>query len=234
MKIVIAAAGRGTRMRNLSQNQPKHLIEVAGKPFLYYLLENIKRAGYSEIIVVGGYCIEQMREFLSGYDENIELIDQNKYILDDSYGTICPLKSARYFVMDESFVFVSGDNLYSPEDLRRFQNLDKDYSYVGGINHPKPQLYGCLKIENDLVKEIIEKPKKQISNYINTGIYKFNSDIFSCVNKVKKSTRGEFELTDAINILAKQDKVKFIELADYWYDFGKPEDVNKIQSFLSK
>ena len=66
-KVVISAAGQGTRMLDLSKDKSKHLIEVEKRPFLAYLLDNILRAGYTEIILVAGYREDMIREFLKNY-----------------------------------------------------------------------------------------------------------------------------------------------------------------------
>lgn len=232
MKIIIAAAGKGTRMQELTKDKPKHLIEVNGKPFLFYLLENVKKAGFTEIIVVGGYQIEKMAAFLNSYDKNILLIDQNKKIK-DKYGSICPLLTAQEVLKGEQFVLVSGDNLYAVEDLLMFNNLDKENNYLGAIIQEQPEKYGVLETGGDYLNKIIEKPEKYFSNLVNAGIYKFNQEIFSKINAVKISSRGEYELTDAVNLLAKEQKIKIVKLQKYWYDFGSKSDIKKIENFLS-
>ena len=66
-KVVVSAAGHGTRMLQLSENKPKHLIEIKNRPFLAYLLDHIFEAGYQEVILVGGYKQDAMKEFVEGY-----------------------------------------------------------------------------------------------------------------------------------------------------------------------
>lgn len=234
MKIFVAAAGKGTRMKEFSKNQPKHLIKIKGRPFLYYLLENIKKAGYKEIYIIGGNKIEQVRKFLSAYDPKIILVNQEEIIIDRSYGTIPPVKSIEHIAKEENFIFLAGDNLYSVQDLKKFSKLKDDYCYVGGVAHEKPELYGALKTDGEYLVSIMEKPKEFIGDLINAGIYKFTKDIFEKIKQVKISQRGEYELTDAVNLLAKKRKVKVVRLTDYWYDFGKPEDIKIIEDFLNE
>ena len=122
-KVVVAAAGRGTRMLQLGKHKPKHLIEVNGKPFLYYLLKNLKEAGFTEIIMVIGYKKEIIEEFLKKYDGdlNITIINQFEKLGDKKYGTICPVECVKDVIKhDESFMMVMGDNLYSVKDLKKF------------------------------------------------------------------------------------------------------------------
>jgi len=234
-KVIVAAAGRGTRMLHLSKEKPKHLIKVNGKPFLYYLLNNLKVAGFTEIIMIIGYKKELMEEFLDKYDHNFNLtiINQFEKLGEEKYGTACPVECIKDIIRhDESFMVVMGDNLYSVKDLKKFF-VDDEYSYISGLKHPEPQKYGVL-IRNgeDYLDKIIEKPATYVGDLINTGLYKFTPAIFKRLPLIDKSSRGEYELTDVINLLAKEKRVKIKEIEDYWLDFGKPGDIKIIEEFL--
>lgn len=234
-KVLISAAGRGTRMLDLSKDKPKHLIEINGKPFLYYLLSNLKAAGFEEIIMVVGYKKEFMEEFLAEYSGvfNISLVNQFDILGEDRYGTACPLECVKNLLKGESFLAVYGDNLYSVEDLKRL-NIDDDYNYIAGLPHSHPENYGVLSVgDNGLLKRIVEKPKDPIGNLINTGLYKFTAEVFDYLDKIKISPRGEYELTDVINLLATQGKVKAMDLKGIWLDLGKPEDVARVEKYLN-
>jgi NDP-sugar pyrophosphorylase family protein len=234
-KVLISAAGRGTRMLDLSKDKPKHLIEINGKPFLYYLLKNLKEAGFEEIIMVVGYKKEFMESFLNDYkdDFKITLVNQFDILGEDRYGTACPLECVRDMLQGESFLAVYGDNLYATEDLHRF-NIDDEYSYIAGLPHKHPENYGVLAVdEKGLLKQIVEKPQEPVGNLINTGLYKFTPEVFDYLDKIKISPRGEYELTDVINILASLGKVKALDLKGAWLDLGKPEDVKRVEDYLN-
>ena len=233
-KVLISAAGRGTRMLDLAKNKPKHLIEVNGRPFLYYLLNNLKMAGFKDFVMVVGYKKEFMEDFLDQYkdDFNITLVNQFEILGEEKYGTACPLWCAKEFLQGHSFLSVYGDNLYAVEDLKNF-NIEDSYSYVAGLEHPEPQNYGVLKVENGYLKEIVEKPEKPIGKLINTGLYKFTSEVFDYLDKINLSPRGEYELTDVINLLAQKDSVKVKALEGVWLDFGKPADLKKVSDYLN-
>ena len=215
-KAVIAAAGRGTRMKDLSKDKPKHLIEVLGKPFLYYVLNNLKTAGIEEIILVVGYIRPAMEKFVTDYKNefNITIVDQFQMFGEEKYGTSVPIEAVENIIKNENFLAIYGDNLYSPRDIKRFEETD-DYNYIGVLKHDNPEKYGVAltDAENFLVK-IIEKPKEFVSNLINTGIYKFTPEIFKEVKKVQKSPRGEYELTDAVQALAERHRMKVLTLED--------------------
>ncbi|OGY88626.1 MAG: hypothetical protein A2927_02205 [Candidatus Komeilibacteria bacterium RIFCSPLOWO2_01_FULL_45_10] len=234
-KVVVAAAGRGARMLHLSQEKPKHLLEVAGKPFLYYLLSNLKEAGFTEVIMVIGYKKELMEKFLKTYDGQFKITIVNQFEkLGDKYGTACPLECVQELILpDESFVMVMGDNLYSVKDLKKFF-LNDNFNYISGLKHPESSKYGVLiRDGEDFLEKIIEKPTTYVGDLINTGLYKFTPDVFAKISLISKSSRGEYEITDVINLLAKEKKVKIREIEDFWLDFAKPDDVNTINDFLN-
>jgi dTDP-glucose pyrophosphorylase len=232
-KVVIAAAGQGTRMLNLTKNKSKHLINVEDKPFLFYLLHNLEKAGYKDFILVVGYRADLMEEFLKRYNYKAKVVNQFDILgpKEKEYGTLCPIKCVKDIIGDENFLAVYGDNLYSVEDLRDF-NIDDEFNYVSGFEHPHPQKYGVLISDNGFLKEIIEKPKEFVGNLINTGLYKFTPEVFEKIPEIKKSPRGEYELTDAITLLAQEKKVKIKRVEDYWLDFGNPADVMRFSKFL--
>jgi len=234
-KVVVAAAGRGTRMLHLSKKLPKHLTEINGKPFLYYLLTNLKQAGFTEIIMVIGYKKELMENFLERYQNefNITIVNQFKK-LGKKYGTACPVECVKDIIKrDESFILVMGDNLYSTSDLKKLF-LDDEFNYVAGLEHPEPQNYGVLiRDGEDYLEKIIEKPTTFIGNLINTGLYKFTPSVFKKISQINKSARDEYEITDVINLLAKEKRVKIKKIVNYWLDLGKPKDVQTISKFLN-
>jgi len=230
-KVIIAAAGRGTRMLHLTNNKPKHLINIKKKPFLGYLLDNLLKAGYKDLILVTGFKEGMMREFLKRYNYKATVINQYKVLGKDKYGTACALKCAEKMVKKDHFLFVCGDNLYSPNDLKSM-NIKGKYNYVAGFYHQKPEKYGVLITDNGFLKKIVEKPKKYIGNLINTGLYKFTPEVFEKLSKIKKSIRGEYEITDVITLLAEERKVKVKIIQDYWIDFGNPADIIKFSQFL--
>lgn len=235
-KVVIFAAGRGTRMKGLAKDRPKHLIEIFGRPFLYFLLTNLTKAGYKEIIMVTGHLSEQMNDFMDDYRQQFpffQTVNQFDILGDEKYGTLMPLLVVREQVSNEDFVVVMGDNLYSLDDLKGFSALDDKYCYIGGFKAADPSQYGTLIMgdDNKLVR-IDEKVPEPVSDVINAGIYKFTSAIYNVASGISKAANGEYQITDAISGLAKEGKVKVKTLKDYWLDFGRPEDISKIEKFI--
>jgi len=240
-KVVIAAAGQGTRMLHLSDDKSKHLINVHDRPFLAYLLDNILKAGYREIILVVGYREDMIREFLKSYkfeDSNFDIKIVNQFDIlgpkEKEYGTACPIKCVKDFVKNENFISLVGDNFYTVEDLKAM-NIDDNYNYVAGVSNDHPEKFGVLVEDgDDFLEKIVEKPASFVGNLINTSLYKFTPEIFEKVFQIEKSPRGEYEITDAISLLAKEKKVKVKKMNDFWMDFGRPEDVEKLSKFIDE
>jgi dTDP-glucose pyrophosphorylase len=234
-KVVIAAAGYGTRMLQLTKNKPKHLIYVQNHPFLYYLLANLKKAGLKEMILVVGYQKEAMEEFQEKYKKEFPLtiIDQFAIFGKEKYGTAIPLWCVKEIIGKENFLMVFGDNLYSPKDISSLL-INDDYHYISVIPNPHPEKYGVVVTQGELLVKIVEKPKIFISNLVNTGLHKFTPEIFEFAEKITPSLNGEYILTDAIHLLAQNQRVKVKLISDYWLDFGNPGDILKMWKFLEK
>lgn len=231
--IVIAAAGKGERMGHLAADKPKHLVSVAGRPFLHFVIMNAIELGFKKIVVVVGYKADIMREFLAKEEGNIIVVDQNEHA-GEKYGTAMVVKSVKEAVGNEPFVFQNGDSLYTHDVFASVVN-DDGMNRVVGTYHPDPQHYGVIDADADgNLKQIVEKPKEPMCNMINLGIYTFQPEIFDVVDTIEKSPRGEYEIIDAINVLAAQKKVKMEKLHGNWIDLGKPEDIPKVERFLVK
>ena len=100
---------------------------------------------------------------------------------------------------------------------------------------PSAPFLRCSEIEeNDFLKEIKEKPKNFCGNLINTGLYKFTPEIFETLEKIELSPRGEYELTDAITVLAKKQKVKIMKLKNFWKDLGCSSDIEPLGKFIKE
>ena len=246
-KVVIAAAGQGTRMLGLSKEKSKHLICVENRPFLAYLMDNLVAAGYHDIILVVGFKKDLMENFKNDFLKQskearefgvervkIQIVDQHEILgpKEKEYGTACPVKCVKGIVGLENFIYVYGDNLFSVADLKSM-NIDDEFCYIAGLKQEHPEKYGVL-IEDgdDFLEKIIEKPKEFVGDLINAGLYKFTSEVFEKINLIEKSPRGEYEITDAISLLCKEKRVKIKKIKDYWHDFGNPADVEKLSNFI--
>ncbi|MEK6900902.1 MAG: sugar phosphate nucleotidyltransferase [Nanoarchaeota archaeon] len=233
MKAVLLAAGRGVRLLPLTLDKPKVLIDVNGKPFLWYVLEHLRLAGFDDIGLVVGYKKEKVEAFVDGYVQKqggmkITLIEQQKQL-----GTGNAVLCAQEFVGTDNFMVYYTDNLISMGDLRRLP-VDDEFNYIMAMQVQYPERYGVLVHEGDMLLEIREKPQEYCGNWVNAGIYKFTPEVFALLDKVTLSPRGEVELTDAVTMLAKKRKVKVLKLKEYWLDLGVKDDIPKVGTFLKE
>ena len=234
--IVIAAAGNGTRMKHLAKNKPKHLINVLGRPFLSYLLANIKKAGFKKIVVVIGRHREKFIEFARQHKKQFDLtlVDQFGVFPESKYGTAIPVLAAQSSLGNEPFVYLMADNLYGVNDLKAARAAKQ--STIFGMLTERWDLYGS--IEQTPAKSLVKIREKQASpglNLGNSGLYTFYQEIFPVLEKLGPSPKnGEYMITTAASTLTKKHPIRVAVCADPWLDFGKPSDVPKMAKFLRK
>ncbi len=235
LPVVIMAAGRGTRMKELGQDRPKHLIEVAGRPFLSYLLDNVKQAGFTEIYLVIGYKYQMVYDWLNKQNNNynLKIINQFERLGEDKYGTLMPVTAVAPELQGKPLIVLNGDNYYTVQDLVKLLNT-KEASAIAGVDHDNPQIYGVLVPDDSYhLVTIAEKSPCPPSRFINSGLYKFSPTIWEIIPKVQLSERGEYEITEAVKMLADLEKMKVIVLNQSdWMDFGRPEDVAAFADFV--
>lgn len=230
MKAVLLAAGAGERLQPLTSTRPKHLIKVAGKPILQYCLEAVKHAGITEAIVVTHYMGESIRGYFGHGNElglKITYVEQPKIL-----GTGNAAGVAEPY-LDGDFVLIYGDLLFGRDAVKdvlsKFRS-GETAAVMGVVPVDRPENYGIIeKAADGKVKSIIEKPApgKAPSNLANAGVYVFSKAVFDKIKQTKASVRGEWELTDAITMLAEEGKtVVAAELGKGdWFDVGRPWDL---------
>lgn len=230
-RVVIMAAGKGTRMKHLTLDRPKHLLLVNGRPFIEHLLERLQVAGFSEFVIVVGYRAEAFHAWAKACPFPVTLVEQPMGEL-DPYGTAIPVMVAREATKGEPFVVVGGDNLYSVRDLQKFFH-DDGFHYAGGLHSDHPERYGVFVTRPDgTLERIVEKPTTFVGNIINAQLFTFQPEVYDALARVRPSLRGEYELTDAITELAGRGRVKIVTLEDFWIDFGRPEDISQLERQL--
>lgn len=231
--MVIMAAGRGTRMRGLAGQKPKHLIEVSGRPFLSYLLDNLVAAGATELILVIGHQAPAAYEFAARSKHKVHVVNQFERLGEGVYGTLLPLKAAALELIGKKVAVVNGDNYYTVSDLTA--TLGARGSAVAVLPHVEPWRFGVAVVRSDgSLEKIIEKSATPPTNLVNTGLYRFSSDIWNMLDEVMVSPRGEYELTDAVNLLAMREVVSLVSLQGPWLDLGRPEDIEQAEALVKK
>ena len=225
-KAVVLAAGRGTRMRELTSEVPKPMIEVRGKPVLQHIVEGLRDAGVRQSLIVVCYRADAVRQFFGdGSRLNIR-IQYTTQTVQDGTGRVVDL--SRDFVEECPFILSYGDILVDPANYKRIANLHQNIEAIVTVTRGEDVSKGGAVFVNDQMElvDLREKarPGEPTSRWYNAGIYAFRPSIFEFTAKLKPSPRGEYELTDAIRDLAQSGKkVKALELTGEWADVRDPE-----------
>jgi len=230
MKTVILAAGEGVRLQPITLTRPKHLIKVGGKPILEHCLNVLKASGIKEALIVVHYMADAIRDYFGDGEKfglKIEYVEQKRLLgTGNAVGVVEP------YVKDD-FLMVYGDLLFTVEALEKVLSLhgeEKPAATVAVVPVEKPEDYGVVELEDGkYVKRLIEKPSHEEAptNLANAGIYVFSTEIFEKVKETSASTRGEWEITDALSLLIREKKpVEAVEISrEDWIDIGRPWDL---------
>jgi UDP-N-acetylglucosamine diphosphorylase/glucosamine-1-phosphate N-acetyltransferase len=214
MKCVILAAGEGNRMHPLTYTRPKVMLPIAGKPILEWNLLNARAAGLKEFIFIVSYKSEMVREYFgNGKPWNVKIIYVNQ---GKAMGTAHAIGTVEPFVND--FVVLCGDTIFGINDIKQ---IAKKGTKIGLMKIENATEYGIVELKGKHVTKIYEKMEHPSSNVINAGIYHFNKHIFDYIRKTEKSPRGEFEITDSINMLVNKVKMEGVFLKE-WRDVVYP------------
>ncbi|MFH1742128.1 MAG: nucleotidyltransferase family protein [bacterium] len=237
MKAVILAAGKGTRMRHLTADQPKPMVEVGKRRILEHILFTIRDSGIREFVVVTGYFANLIEDHFGDggkFDMRITYVRQEK--ID---GTGNALHLTRDIVGNESFFMSFGDIITSIEN---YPHIIETYR-----RHPCTALLTLAEVddphqgaavyvdESGRVTKIVEKPAKGTSttSWNNAGIFVFDPIVFQYTAALTPSPRGEYELTQAIHRMLEEGReVRGFPLTGYWGDMGTPEDVEHMTKLL--
>ncbi len=214
MEAVILAAGKGSRIHPFSQDRPKPLIKIANKAVLEHNLDQLVGLITQAVIIVG-YKKDMIIEHLGHTYKGIKL---TYLIQEEQKGTGHALLQAKELITGKMLV-LNGDDLFARSDMI---NLLKYPNCILVEYKEDPSAFGSVVIEDNKVKEIVEKSPIIISHFVNTGMYCFEQDVFDILSTIKPSIRGEYELTDAVKILSLQDKMDAQTVQGYWIPVGYP------------
>lgn len=225
-KAVLLAAGRGTRMGELTQGLPKPMLQVRAKPVLQHIVEALREAGLTDFLIIVGWQAEMVRDFFRDGSKMGVRVDYATQVEQNGTGKVVEL--ARDFVGTDSFILHYGDILVSPENYPRLCRTLATAEAIVSVKRNEDVSQGGAVFVNEKFElvDLREKPQpgEPTSPWYNAGIYAFRPSIFDYIAKLERSPRGEFELTDAIRDLALAGKkVQAFELAGDWADVRDPE-----------
>ena len=236
-KGIILAGGNGTRMSPLTKAVNKQLLPLYDKPLIFYSLSILMLSKIKDVlIIVNKGQLEQYKKVLpngKNLGMNISYKEQEK-----PNGLPEAFLIGKDFIKNDNVALILGDNFFYAQNLTSIlleaTKLNKGSQVIlHKVN--KPELYGVATIRKKKIVSIREKPKKFISDKAITGLYFFDNKVVKYSEKLKKSKRNEFEITDLLKKYNKQNKLKYKELGRgaVWLDTGSIEDFHNASSFVS-
>jgi len=237
-KGIILAGGHGTRMSPLTKAVNKQLLPIYDKPLIFYPLSILMLAGIKDILIIVNQ--DQLSQFKKILPEGKNLGIKINYVQQKFPGGL-----PEAFILGEKFIgknnvaLILGDNLFYGQSLtKKLKNCVKLQSGAKIFIHPvnNPSLYGVVKInKKNKILKIVEKPKKNFSNYAITGLYFFDKNVVNYSKSLKPSKRKEIEIVDLLKKYNKKNKltVEFIGRGGAWLDAGSIKDLYEASSFVS-
>lgn len=206
-------AGKSTRVYPLTIDRPKPLLSLVGETILEHNIKQLYGL-VSELILVVGYKKEVIIEYINkkkfAKKLKIKFVEQKEQL-----GTGHALLACERQIKDDNFLVMGGDDVFSSNDIKAI--INKKLAILA-CKVKNPENYGVLEVKGTTLIKIHEKQNNPISNLVNTGLYLLNKDVFKILHTLKKSKRGEIELTDALSKL----KLYVLTVKDYWFPVTFP------------
>ncbi len=228
---MILAAGEGKRLRPLTYNTTKALVEVNGKPLLQILIEQLKTAGITKIIVIVNHFKEKIIDYFgngSQFGVTLTFIEQK-----ERKGNANALLYVESYIKGKRFFLIAIDSLFETEVLSRLLSHRSEGVFtVKEVTDTSR--YGTVAIKGKNVLKIVEKSTQPPSNLANFSVYILPREIFEECKHVPLSPRGEYEITDAIQSLIDKGIVFEYEVSKYILDIGTLEQLREAQEIAKK
>ena len=222
MRAIIPVAGVGSRLRPHTYAIPKVLLNVAGKPIIYHIIDKIIGEGINEATIIIGHMGDMIREHLtkSYPDFKFDFVEQ-----EERHGLGHAIYLAKHTIGDDPILIILGDTIF---DVELGPVLKSPTSSLGVKTVDNPRRFGVAETNNGVITKLIEKPENPTTNLAVVGLYFIKnpkllvSALDELVNKDIR-TKGEYQLTDALQIMIDGGEKITTFMVDGWFDCGKPE-----------
>jgi UDP-N-acetylglucosamine diphosphorylase / glucose-1-phosphate thymidylyltransferase / UDP-N-acetylgalactosamine diphosphorylase / glucosamine-1-phosphate N-acetyltransferase / galactosamine-1-phosphate N-acetyltransferase len=231
-RAVILAAGRGKRMGTFTEEVPKPMLKVNGKPMLEHIIDRLSQAGIKKFLVVVGYHGDVIQQHFLNSPYNIKFKMQEPV-----NGTATATLLAEDFIKKKPWILTYGDILCDPAEYTRCISVVERHpatAAVVAVKQVDDPWQGAAVYEiAGVINKIVEKPPQGTSTtrWNSAGFYLFQRVVFNYLHQVVPSSRGEFELTSALDLmLADRLELRISAIAGDWRDVGRPEDLAAVNS----
>jgi glucose-1-phosphate thymidylyltransferase len=221
MRAIIPVAGVGSRLRPHTYTLPKVLLNVAGKPIIGHILDKVIDEGFDEATIVVGYLGDKIREYiLSNYTMKVDFIEQ-----EERKGLAHSIYLSREKLSTEPVLIILGDTIF---DVELKAVVNGKFTSVGVKHVDDPRRFGVAETKDGFVTHLVEKPEHPTSNLAIVGLYWIRNPqlLNECVSELITKdikTKGEYQLTDALELMVKRGERIGTFTVDGWYDCGKPD-----------
>jgi len=243
MLAIIPAAGKGERLKPLTNIAPKPLLPVYNKPMIFYPLLLLKEAGIKEIIIVADKTNKSyFKEFFKdGKEFGLKI---HYAIQKEQKGIAHAISAAKRLAKNKRIIVIHADNIFA-DNLKKavfsfkkqFFNINKHK--VGGARIilkqvSDPKRFGVVEFDDNKIIGVEEKPARPKSNWITAGFYMFDERVFDIIKKLKPSARGEYEISDLVDFYIKEGTITYEKIKNAWFDVGTIESLHKASDFIAK
>jgi len=236
MKGIILAGGTGTRLWPITEGVSKQLLHVHDKPMIYYPLSTLMLAGIREIAIITTEQDQPSFKRLLG-DGSTLGINIEYFIQHEPNGIAEAFILCQNFIGSSSVALILGDNIFHGQgvgrNLRNFSNPRGAHIFAYQVNNP--QDFGVVVLSDDLCPvDIVEKPTNNLSNLAVPGLYFYNSGVSKMAKLVKRSKRGELEIT-SLNLMYLENQsleVSVLSRGTAWFDGGTVKALHEATSYI--
>ncbi len=226
IKAVVMAGGSGTRLRPLTENLPKPMVPVGGRPMLERIIEQLRDAGVSRVMVTTHYKGELISNHFGdgkGFGVKISYVEEDKPM--GTAGGLSQLEPS-----DEPILVINGDIL-TRIDFRAMLDFHIDHKAEMSVavrKHETQVPYGVIETEDERITQVLEKPV--VNHFINAGIYLLNPDVFKLIPE-----NDSYDMPELINSLIKDGRtVISFPVREYWIDIGQHKDYMRAEEDVRK
>jgi glucose-1-phosphate thymidylyltransferase len=236
MKGVVLAGGTGSRLFPLTKITNKHLLPVYDKPMIYYPIQALVDAGIEDILIVTGgrNAGDFLRLLANGKEFGLTHLD---YTYQEGEGGIAEaLGLAHHFGAGHRLCVILGDNIIEGSIREAVEDFRKQPSGAKILlkQVEDAERFGVAEIAGGKILGIEEKPKKPKSDLAVTGIYMYDETVFEKVQHLKRSDRGELEITDVNNAYIAEGTMTFAHLDGWWTDAGTFESLLRANNLVAE
>lgn len=232
MKAIILAAGKGVRMKPLTDTTPKPLLKILGKTLLDYTLESLPPT-IDEVFIIVSYFKNQIIEHVKKNHPSLRAHFIEQSACD---GTAKAVALASLYLGKEKFLVINSDDIHSAQAIAKACTFE-----LAMLAHESthPERFGVIDIYDDpaliqhgavgRMKHVVEKPEHPVTNLVNVGVHVLDYRVFNY--PMRQHENGEYYLTDLIDQLAQDVPVAVVQ-SDLWIPIGYPSDLQRAEAML--